>query len=76
LCPLDALSAGEQSRERRITPPDARLDKRDGAGDRIPNRRLIHGAGALREVDDTVAFWDVSRVAIPLTAFQAMKQSA
>src|SRR5215831_3374100 len=34
---LDAPSTGEQSRERGITQPDARLDERDGAGDRIPN---------------------------------------
>ena len=40
--PLDAPSTGEQSRERRIAQPDARLDERDGAGDRVPNRRLIH----------------------------------
>jgi len=42
---LDAPSTGEQSRERVITQPDARLDERDGAGDRIPNRRLIHRYG-------------------------------
>jgi len=42
LCPPDAPSTGEHSRERRITQPDARLDERDGAGDRIPNRRLVH----------------------------------
>src|SRR5262249_61672724 len=44
LRPLDARSTGEQSRERLFTQPDALLDERDGAGDRILNRRLIHSS--------------------------------
>ena len=41
-CLLDTPSTGEQSRERLFTLPDALLDERDGAGVRMPNRRLIH----------------------------------